>query len=259
MDGPLTTGARPEIDRFRKLRSEFDHAQIEERTEKTPSLYCGLGIKKRNASFAIAQDEYRNSILQAQLIEPFPPHDTPIDAEKIKRRMRKFAGCVIWLRRTRIDLPFIGTLIIATLTESLNNAAKLVSVFQACQKRYELPWSRDVTLWFHPMPLGAHDRPLQLLVFTDDGYNLLPRSSSKECYYVCHGKPVRRDGAITCASHPIRWAARKIKRCFRSSIAAEAVALATELDNAMWLQSVYYELWNEKFLYTPSMLYAQCR
>ena len=101
------------------------------------------------------------------------------------------------------------------------------------------------------MPQDSQCRPLQLLVFSDAGYNSLPRSSSMECYYVRLGKPIRRGGAITCAAHPIHWAARKIKRCVRSSLAAEAVALATALDNAMWFQAVYYELWNGKFLYTP--------
>ena len=155
------------------------------------------------------------------------------------------------MNQTRIDLAYLGSFVIATRAESLTDRSKLPSHLQARQQCYKMIWSRNVAIWYRDFPLSASDRPLQLLAFADAGYKSLPRSGSVECYYICLGNPIQRDGVILSAAHPVHWSTRRIKRCVRSPLAAEAVDLATALGNAMWFQAVYYVLWNVAFLYSP--------
>ena len=65
---------------------------------------------------------------------------------------------------------------------------------------------------------------------------------SAESYFIAFGAPKARDGIIKIAAHPIARQSRKIKRVARSSLAAEAVALATSIDFVYWVRAVYVEL-----------------
>ena len=167
--------------------------------------------------------------------------------------MRKLVGDSLWLAQTRYDIRFL-TLKLASLLIPASRYVALMSIFvKTMLQLYKVIDSEGVAIRYRPFPvsLDRNGHRGQIICYSDAGYGKLRGSSSIESFVLGRGQPLKRDGTIECAFHPLAWNDRKIRRIYRSSTIAEILALCSAADICIWYKSALRELYYAEFLYVP--------
>ena len=184
--------------------------------------------------------------------------------DSIKREVKRFLGGLIWITQTRYDLSFLVTLLTTSLPMAAQEHRFLPHFLKLRAVAVRSMNDRSLTVWYHPFSSSRSKYLMkpQLIAFADAGFANLPNSSSTESYFIAYGRPLTRDGVITCEIHPMLWGTRKLRRVARSSLTAEVVALCTTIDTCYWFQALLHETFFGKFLLDsfdpdkPSPLFA---
>ena len=263
VDDILVAATREEIDRFKSMMQSFRHGGFSEVSLQESVIFCGMRISKlSDGGFSISQDQYRSNIprytrddLAVPVLE-FAQNSVKTDkkkVEKLQAKMRKLVGASLWLTQTRYDIHFL-TLKLATLLIPASQDSAIMSIFvKTMVQLYKVIDSAGLIICYRPFPLVA-DRDGhrgQIICYSDAGYGTLYGSASIESFVLGWGHPIKRDGIIECAFHPLAWNARKIRRICRSSTIAEILALCSAADICIWYKSALHELYYGEFLYEP--------
>ena len=264
VDDLVMTGNDEEIRAFESLLDTFVHGPLEFVTDSTPREYCGLSLFRNGGSYGISQDAFRSNVHLLQDSDFVGPHARFVTEDSVKREIKRFLGGLIWVAQTRYDLSFLVTLLSTSLHMAASDAKYMPHFLKLFPLAVKNMNSKSVTIWYHPfapVPSILQVKP-QLIAFSDAGFSNLPGSGSTESFFIAYGRPLSRDGAITCEIHPMLWGARKIRRVARSSLASEVAAICTTIDACYRFQALLHEtffgvFYLESFdVHRPSPLFA---
>ena len=161
-------------------------------------------------------------------------------------------------------MSFILTLLCTSLPLAARNKKYMPHFLKLCSLAVKTMNSKSSITWYRPFasnPSLLKARP-QIIAFSDAGFPNLPGSGSTESFFLSYGRPLSRDGVITCEIHPMLWSTRKIRRVARSSLTAEVAAICTAIDACYWFQAILHEtlygvFFVESFgVHHPSPLFA---
>ena len=182
--------------------------------------YIGLNLTQlSDKTIIVHQNNFANTIQKIPVTSSRDPNDLISDQER--KLLRAAVGQLNWLSGvSRPDLSFD----VCQLSSKISQAAvrDLIDTNKAIKKARNDQFSMK----FPPLDLNA----LQLLAYGDASFKNLPRGGSQGGNII-----FLSDGSKTC---PLQWTSTRIKRVVRSTIAAEALALADACANSTYLSAL---------------------
>ena len=182
--------------------------------------YIGLDIGQEGSQIYLHQQDYAEELRQV---------DRKLDARDVKNDIYpELTGQLHWIAtQSRPDLSF-DVLDLSTYTDwsdskLLSKINKVIRKAKNNQYRVAFPSLESL-------------EDLELLLYTDASHaNLSDRYSSAGGYIIF----LRGRNGRTC---PISWAAKKIRRVVKSTLAAEALSLVEGLDACYFVRSILHEM-----------------
>lgn len=186
--------------------------------------YIGLNIEQDDCQIYLQQHDYTEELKQLDMVLDFKTD--------INNFYPEIVGQLHWIAtQSRPDMCF-DVLDLSTNSELSDSKLKSKinkAVRKAKNNQYKIVF-----------PCLDSLEGLELLLFTDASYaNLSDRVSSAGGYMIF----LKGRNEKLC---PIAWAAKKIKRVVKSTLAAEALSLAEGLDACYFVRSILHEMINVK-------------
>ena len=132
--------------------------------------------------------------------------------------------------------PFLeDTMIASTWVKSINRAIR-----KARDEHHFVSFGRIGG--FGPLKRRSYMCGIRAFAFSDAGYAAMRGGRSVESSVIICGGEVSRDGTTRCLGSTIDTYTRRISRCARSTLAAEAVACANTVGLSIWHRACVTEL-----------------
>ena len=221
---------------IKKTREEF----VIGREESGMFKFVGIEVVKVGKSIFMTQDQYASEVNIMNIEkERSLDKEEPV-TEKERSEMRSKVGQILWVaRQTRPDVIFDASSLASRIKD-----AKVKDLLEA-NKVIKRIKTEKVKLKFQHLT-GEK----VLIVYTDASLGNMDLGGSQGGYFIClRGE----SGDIT----PLCWNSKRIRRVVRSTLAAEANALADGVDMAIFLASLYSELNTGNV--NPGLLPTICR
>ena len=187
--------------------------------------YLGLDIQQTQNGVIINQNKYAKDIEEI-LIDPkrLSNINSPLN-EAEKTALRSAIGSLNWLvLQTRPDLAYDVCYLSTSLTHG--NVSLLCEANRVIKKaKYE-----EIFLTFPPMDLEN----LTLVCYGDASFGNLRDGGSQMGFYM-----ELRSGNLSC---PIDWFSKRIRRCAKSTMAAETIAMVEALDHAYYTSKLLCQI-----------------
>ena len=198
------------------------------REENGSFPYVGIEIAQIEKTITLKQMAYQENL---QLIDVDKDRLSTKDAilnEKEKEDLQSKIGQILWIaRQIRPDIIFEAS----NLASSLNRAS--VQTLVEANKIIKNIKSEKVVLKFQSL---GEDENLQLLVFSDSSHGNLYDGGTQGGHFIALS-------GINGLFSPLTWQSKRIRRIVRSTLAAETLAMTDAVDNAVFLASLYTELY----------------
>ena len=238
-----------ELSNFKSMLSEYRTGDMEYLTTNSELSFLGLDLKKLpGGDICISQRSFIERIKFADSNELIKDKSVIASTETIRTFFRKILGSLIWVLQTRFDIGYLVTML-ATSSPYVGKDPKLIlEMIRLTNRIIKTLKNTVVEIRYGPFFSRSTEVTesllctLRLFCFTDAGYASLRDRKSIETAIFIFGKEVSRDGSIQCVGSPIDFYSRKIGRCVRSTIAAEAVSAANGIEVVLWHHSVIFEM-----------------
>ena len=195
--------------------------------------YTGFKLTQEKERIVLDQTDYVSKIeVEKMTAERLKQKSEKLTAMEMTT-LRRYVGALNWVvRATRPDLSFdmvhLSTKFNKGIVEDLVRARKVIKSLMQIKNKVIFP--------------KLDEKSLKIVVYTDASFgNLNDGIDSMGANIV-----FLTDKSGNC--FPMDWAANKVKRIVKSTIAAETLALANGLDNAIFIRRLICEMmgWPEK-------------
>ena len=234
---------------FKKVVDGYRHSGIKMIDETEALMYLGLDIGKENGKIFLSQESYISGKLYATDEKSlYTPKGEMIPEGKRKTECKKLIGSLLWAIQTRPEqchkISALASDIVTAVKDEaeflkwIRRGNKLVSILKGEQYRIyfqsPIPWIPD--------SVAELANCIQIFAFCDASYGSMRDNGSIESAFIIVGRVKFRNGDLSCQGCYIDSCARKIHRVCRSSLGAEAVALANSADLSIWIRVLLLEM-----------------
>ena len=249
VDDLLFVGNQDELMAFKRLMTVFRHGDITILTPESAFTFCGMDISINSVGMVtLDQCKYSESLTALCKTSLIKAGEFLSPLHVRRKECKSFAGAALWLLQSRYDISYLVSLFQTSLSEALTKVEKMIVLINISNRIVKAAQSNRIGLSFFPMfSSKSNQHPLQLFAFSDASFTVGSNACNLESGIVLIGKPIYRNGPITCLGHVIFFFSKKIQRVCRSSISAECVALANVIDFTLWLRCILVELIDGRF------------
>ena len=248
-------GSDAELKRFENVIQEYRTSDMEFLSPSTPLVFIGIDVRMTSDGLIwLSQQSFISRLKAADPTEILKDKKLHVSVEKLKTFYRRHLGSLIWCLQTRFDVGFAVTEFATSSPYVLSDATLILGMVKMLNRIIGTLKSRVVEISFGGFfdcrrevtreQLGS----IRLFVFSDAGYGTLRGSRSVEAAIIVAGKEISRDGSIVCRGSSLDFYSRKIGRVVRSTIAAEAVALANAIEVGLWHHAILTEIITGEFI-----------
>ena len=227
----------------------FRHGDITILSPASAFTFCGMDISiTSTGAVTLGQCTYADSSVALDKTSMIQSGEFATSALSRRKECKSFDGAVLYLQQSRYDLSYSVSLFKTTLCEALTKVGGIIVLINISHRIVKPAQPNRIGLPFFPMLSSKSDQhPLQLFASADASFTVGDHVSNLESGIVLIGKPIYRNGPITCLGHIIFFFSKKIHRARRIIISSERIALANVIDFTLWLLCVSVGLIDGRF------------
>ena len=205
-------------------------------------------------SFWLSQQTFIPRLKDADPTEILKDKKLRVPVDKLKTFYRRHLGNLIRCLQTRFDVGFAVAEFATSSPYIVSGAQQILGVVEMINRIINTLRNRVVEICFGGFFDSRYEvtreqlGSIRLFIFSDAGCATLQGRRSVEAEIVIAGREITRDGSIVCRGTALDFYSRKIGRVVRSTIAAEAVALANAIEVGLWHHAILTEIVTGEFV-----------